>query len=85
MTKNMSNLSIVSKYNFLSNTKLHMMLLQAHLGDIVGLVSDNCSKLNIAWKCHMTFFVSYAYKNYIYTVLYTQVWNITMSKKMHKP
>ena len=70
MTKNMSNLSIVSKYNFFSTTKLHMMLLQAHLGDIVGLVPDNCSKLDIALKCHMKFFVSYVYKNYIYTALY---------------
>ena len=66
----MSNLSIVSKYNFFSTTKLHMMLLQAHLGDIMGLVLDNCSKLDIALKCHMKFFISYVYKNYIYTALY---------------
>ena len=43
--------------------------IQAHLREIVGLLSDCCNKVNIVMKHQVNFLSSSAYKNSVYTIL----------------
>ena len=59
-------IGIIERLYSVNTMKLEI---QAHLRDIVGLLSDRCNKVNIVMKRHVNSLSPSAYKNSVYAIV----------------